>query len=153
MPKIIIKDAEFEVSTVVKTAILAERTDKDREIKTLKDAVKDKNKEFDSLSDSLTKTKKQLNKIERKALRDSVIAKIIKVDDSFKSKEKNPIVLMADYAEIKDKDKRKDSAYVVSYFNSVIDAKIVSLNDTVTKKRKKNKDKEIVIPKKYLKGK
>lgn len=152
MPKIKIKDGEFEVSTVVATAILAERTDKNREIKTLKDGLTAKEKEAKTLKDSLAKSEKRLKKEARKRLKDSTVNKILEIDDEFSTKEKNPYTIMADYAEIKDKDKRADKAYVESYFDSFIDAKISKMNDSITKKKKKKKVKDSKIPaKKYYK--
>jgi len=47
---------------------LAERTDKNREIKTLKDSVTAKEKELKTLKDSLKRTSKRLKKEKLKAL-------------------------------------------------------------------------------------
>jgi hypothetical protein len=85
-------------------------------------------------------------------LKDSVINQIVELDDGFSTKEKNPYIIMADYAGIKEKDKRADKAYVQSYFDSSIDAKITKMNDSSTKKKKKKKVNDSKIPaKKYYK--
>ena len=150
MPKIKIKDKEFQVSDAVSVAIFAERTDHNREKKTLQDSVTAKDKEIATLKDSLAKEKKERKKIERKILRDSVLSKIAEVDDSYKTKEKNPYQIMADFAKV-DKDKRKDKAYIVAYFDKHIEAVISASNSKVPKKKSKTKDSAKLL-KKYYKG-
>lgn len=150
MPKIKIKDKEFQVSDAVSIAVLAERTDFNREIKTLKDSVAAKDKEVKALKDSLAKEQKRLKKIERDNLRADVLSKIAEVDDSYKTKDKNPYKIMADFAKVDDK-KRKDKAYVVAYFDKHIEAVVSANNSKVPKKKSKTKDSAKLL-KRYYKG-
>ena len=152
MPKIVIKDKEFNVSDAVSVAIFAERTDANREKKTLKDSVTAKDKEIKTLKDSLGKEQKKLRKIERNNLRDNVLSKISEVDSDYKTKDKNPYKIMADFAKV-DKDKRKDKAYVTAFFDKHIDAVVSVHNKKYSKKKHSKKDSKSIIPKKYLGGK
>ena len=149
MPNIKIKDKEFKVSDAVSVAIFAERTDFNREIKTLKDGSTAKDKEIETLRDSLGKEQKRLKKIERNNLRDSVLSKISEVDSDYKTKDKNPYKIMADFAKVDD-DKRKDKAYVTAFFDKHIEAVVSVHNKKYSKNKNSKKDSKSIIPKKYL---
>jgi len=150
LPKIMIKGNEIQLSDVASAAVLAERTDFNREIATLKDSLASKEEELKALKDSSKKHQKKLKKIEREKLRDSVIAKVKELDGDFKTKEKDPYKIMADVAGVED---GKSNEYVLAFFDSYIEAKISSSNDkNVNKKKKKKVDDSKKVLKKYYEG-
>jgi len=150
LPKIKIKDREFQLSDEASAAVLAERTEFNREITALKDSLTAKEEELVALRDASKKYEKKLKKIERKKLRDSVIAKIKELDGDFKTDEKDPYKIMADVAGV---EEGKSNEYIVAFFDSYIEAKITSANGkTVNKKKKKKVDDSKKVLKKYYEG-
>jgi septal ring factor EnvC (AmiA/AmiB activator) len=152
VPKFKIKDTEHNLSQSAITAILAERTDHSRELSTVKDGVKKKDKKISTLNDSLALSDKRVEKLERKLLMQDVAASIAEVDAKYRIKDKNPYAVMASFADV-EKSKRKDKAYVQACFDSHVKAKVESFNKKILKDKKPNKNKEVSIPKKYLGGK
>ena len=145
-----IKDKEFQLSDAASVAVLAERTDFNREITTLKDSLVSKEEELKALRDGSEKYQKKLKKIEREKLRDSVVSKVKELDGDFKTKEKDPYKIMADVAGVED---GKSNEYIIAFFDSYIEAKISSSNDkNVNKKKKKTVDDSKKVLKKYYKG-
>ena len=150
MPKIIIKDKEFQVSEAVSIAVLAERTDFNREITSLKDSLSSKDSEIKKLKKIMKDSKKDNKKIKLKILRDSVISKIREYDEDFKTKEKNPYKIMAEFSKVEDAKSKK---HIKAFFDVDIEAKISSMNEKIMKKNKpkKVKDSKKAL-RKYYKG-
>jgi len=150
LPKIIIKDKEFQVSDAVNIAILAERTEFNREITEFKDKLSSKDDEIKHLNKSIRKAKKERKKIELRVLRDSVISKIREYDENFKTKEKNPYKIMAEFSKVEDAKSKK---HIKAFFDVDIEAKISSMNEKIMKKNKpkKVKDSKKAL-RKYYKG-
>jgi len=150
LPKIIIKDKEFQVSEAVSIAVLSERTDFNREITSLKDSLSSKDSEIKKLNKIIKDSKKANKKINLKILRDSVISKIREYDEDFKTKEKNPYKIMAEFSKVEDAKSKK---HIKAFFDVDIEAKISSMNEKIMKKNKhkKVKDSKKAL-RKYYKG-
>lgn len=148
MPKITIKDKEVDVSEAASIAILAERTDFNREIKALKDSATDKDVELETANNSLTIANKELKTANDALLLGDTLAKIAEVDEDFETDETDPYEIMATVAGVED---GKDDAYKMAYFDSYIAAKIEAENKRFLNKDTK-KDKKLSIPDTYYDG-
>ena len=152
MPKITIKDVEYNLSQNAVTAILAERTDHNRELNVLKDATEQKEQEMSLLKDSIVASDKKVKNLKKQLLMQDVASTIAEVDVDYKIKDKNPYKVMAVFSDV-EKSKRKDKAYVQACFDADTKARLKAQNKKFLKDKKPNEKKKSVIPKNYLGGK
>lgn len=150
MPKILIKDREFQVSDAVSIAVLAERTEFGREVKALKDNITAKDSELTTAKDELEIAVNKLKTAKNALLLKDTLAKINEVDEAFETDETDPYKVMATVAGIED---GKDDVYVQAYFDSYVVAKVEALNKNILDKEKKPENKKTIIPDEYLGGK
>ena len=151
MPKIKIKDNQYNLSQEAVTAILAERTEYNREISSLKDADTQKEQEMSLLKDKVAASEAKAKKLKKQLLLNDVSSAIKEVDADYKIKDKNPYKVMAAFANVEE-SKHKDKSYVQACFDSVITAKLKAQDKKLLEDKKPNKKSDSIIPKKYLGG-